>query len=391
MTFNFELLGDSSSLFLNTTDRLTRCDASDSLPQVVYDVSVIGFAVSHDAKLVAVTCAVAADEPRRRDAEKQKEKMEIRLFDLNEGWLEALRCTFTTKRARFVGWTTSDKYLYLYDGDSHVSIMSLDRDPSCWQFKFVVEDRGRHPLSLPGSDLFGLFNEREQQISFWDIGANKVVSSLRLARRSIKLLHIVVVEKLLVSLYDDMSITFTSVTGTIFSKLQKFDSLFPSSSAKGSTPIRRLVVSGASNTETMEIFLGAACHEKIYHFSATLERVSLKAETTLGLPGFTLRGLFLATPSIVAVATSGRGKTCKFEHLQFSILPCAEPKSKSRRNRKKNVVGEADKVVHAEPTPFVDVAGPANSAESTNTIPSALVVTIAVIIATVSIWYLKRK
>ena len=360
-------------LYLNDADRLVRFDGeSDEEPHVVYDAQTLGFAVSNDEGLIALLIPIVVSEssplPSRSRKDSNAPKMEIRVFGLADCWLSTLYCSLVSAKYKFGAWSASGKFLYLYDGDNRVSIFSMSRSEGHVQLKHIVDDRGRHPLCVNGEDCLGLFREREQQVTFWNLESNKEVAQLPLSRRSTKLLHVVSTSCLLVALYDDLSITFTLCKeGQTFIKLQKFDGLFVTTAAaaegeKDRSSPKRIVAVSASREDspsTLDVFVGSACSTKVFQFVLEADKiVTLAAESELHTTGHVLRGFMLAGPAVVAASTSGRGKNCVFETLLFESRLEEGKKSKSRNRRKKKQSEPNEELSHSQISPSTAPCNP---------------------------------
>lgn len=344
MSFNFHVLHtEGVVLYLNETDRLVRFDGLDTA-QVVYDTSALGFAVSNDDSTIAVMIPLPFEsKPNGKRRDNPVPKMEVRVFGLVDGWLSSLLGTFVTSKYKFGGWSDSGKFLFLYDGDSRVSIVALSTRDEKLEAKVLVDDRGRHPLCLRNQESLGLFSDRDQQLAFWNLASNSQVATLPLSRRSTKVLHIVCADSLLVALYDDMSLTFTHYDGLQFTKLQKFDDLFQpkveENEKKDRAAVKRIIVAAQrleESPDTLDIFVGSACSPKVFHFTMSENKiVKLVGEGSLHASGLTLRGCLLSGKTVIAASTSGRGKHCGFETLLFEQRLEEGKTSKSRSRRKK--------------------------------------------------------
>jgi hypothetical protein len=321
------LLGNGDSLFLGPNWRVTSSRTSAD-PCCIYDFPVVSFAVNHISDKIAFL--VKDDTPSGDDVKKSRRRnggvktpthvIKIFGFDRSEIEVKSLLCSLPTGPARRIQWSPSGKFLFLFDTpSSHITILHLVSAGTTFDLKVICDDTALAPFfyqhgPAPEDEWCALINEKRQTADCWNLSKDTIAASLQLSRRSIKLVDTAVAGRVVVSLYDNLCISFAvwDEASQAFVKLPKIDELFKDKTYSEEELARKIshkLRVSATESES-EILVGLTTCKDLYRFDVQGAKATLIGVTTIS-----------DGAALVDVSGSPLSALVEFERYNFQIVP----------------------------------------------------------------------
>lgn len=348
------ILADGGALFLGPNWRLTHQSGSTHDSELcIFDFPIACFALSSQQNQIAILLKPEdkasetkskASRPERRSSNPKKDKgdycLKIFGFDPVECEVCDMKGSVMLHEARQILWSSKGDYLLTFDPPSgRVCIVRVSINPSD-RHKLVLNEIASDIASSPhfyGSmDWCGLFNDRRQIVDYWDLATNTVSHSLQLSRRSIRVADSCVAGHLLITVYDDLSLTFAYWCDAEkkFIKLQKIDGLFPAEEENAKVSKMAVRIRSASRRDSssgnMEIVVALSCSRHLYCFEASATSISLKGRSTVLIGDVVAALRILDDGPTVALSESGK---LEFRRRSVTFEGCQEPARKERKER----------------------------------------------------------
>ncbi|CUE73200.1 transmembrane protein, putative [Bodo saltans] len=346
------LLGQGDSLFLGPNWRVTSSRNSGE-PSCIYDFPVVSFAVNNEGDKIAFLVkddspsAEEAKKPRRRNGGAKTPTHIIKLFgfDRSEIEVKSLLCSLPTGPARRIQWSPSGKFLFLFDTpSSHITILKLVSVGPTFELSVICDDTALAPFfyqhgATSTDEWCALINEKRQTADCWNLSKDTVVASLQLSRRSIKLVDTAVAGRIVVSLYDNLCISFAvwDSASQAFVKLPKIDDLFKDKAHSEDELARKIshkLRVSATESET-EILVGLTTCKDVYRFEVQNGKATLVGMTTIS-----------DGAALVDLSGTPLSALVEFERYNFQVVPLVfevrnvEIESKPKKEKKKKTEDE---------------------------------------------------